>query len=329
MDDIEHPSTKRRRLGTESSSDELAANFDHEESEQRRSSLKTTSTPRRSYNPSRSFSESASEDELAVVDSDHNWTGGNGTRRRSSSQQNVNGDGNMNMNMNENENENGHRASSRESRRSWSAMSIGASNRNQDNGHIDEDEMEDDEGGIRPKTEHLDHSEATPIPPVASPLTPKAEHLDHSETTPIPPVASPLTPKAEHLDHSETTPMPPVASPPMLMPPPPPPPPQQPLKPEQINYREKYLLRGHLRGVSAVQFSRDGSMIASGGMYLWHCIPPFTCDRVNHPPFRCRRGCQSLGYLYWETYTHVRRPFSWNIIHIMESRWSNNCIRIR
>ncbi|OOF99156.1 hypothetical protein ASPCADRAFT_504637 [Aspergillus carbonarius ITEM 5010] len=46
---------------------------------------------------------------------------------------------------------------------------------------------------------------------------------------------------------------------PVSQPPPPPP------KPDKVNYRQKYLLRGHLRGVSAVQFSPDSSMIASGG----------------------------------------------------------------
>ncbi|KKA23143.1 WD repeat protein [Rasamsonia emersonii CBS 393.64] len=45
------------------------------------------------------------------------------------------------------------------------------------------------------------------------------------------------------------------------IPSPPPPPP----KPDHLNYREKFLLKGHLRGVSAVQFSPDGSKIASGG----------------------------------------------------------------
>lgn len=44
----------------------------------------------------------------------------------------------------------------------------------------------------------------------------------------------------------------------------PPPPP----KPERLDYREKFVLRGHLRGVSAVRFSPDSSMIASAGMYL-------------------------------------------------------------
>ncbi|KAL3492213.1 WD40-repeat-containing domain protein [Aspergillus germanicus] len=42
---------------------------------------------------------------------------------------------------------------------------------------------------------------------------------------------------------------------------PPPPPP----KPDSVDYREKFLLRGHLRGVSAVRFSPDAGMIASGG----------------------------------------------------------------
>lgn len=58
---------------------------------------------------------------------------------------------------------------------------------------------------------------------------------------------------------------------PTPVPPPPPPPPP---KPDKLNYREKYLLRGHLRGVSAVRFSPGASMIASGGMLHVH----FTCD---------------------------------------------------
>lgn len=51
---------------------------------------------------------------------------------------------------------------------------------------------------------------------------------------------------------------------------PPPPPPPAP-KPDRLNYKEKYLLRGHLRGISAVRFSPDASMIASGGMRLLSC----------------------------------------------------------
>lgn len=54
---------------------------------------------------------------------------------------------------------------------------------------------------------------------------------------------------------------------PTPVPPPPPPPP----KPDRLNYKEKYLLRGHLRGISAVRFSPDASMIASGGMQLLPC----------------------------------------------------------
>ncbi|CAG7947251.1 unnamed protein product [Penicillium nalgiovense] len=43
-----------------------------------------------------------------------------------------------------------------------------------------------------------------------------------------------------------------------LAPPPPP-------KPEHLNYKEKFVMHGHLRGVSTVQFSPDCSMIASAG----------------------------------------------------------------
>ncbi|EAW06538.1 WD40 repeat domain-containing protein [Aspergillus clavatus NRRL 1] len=57
--------------------------------------------------------------------------------------------------------------------------------------------------------------------------------------------------KQEYSDRSPT-PVPPPA---------PPPPP----KLEKLNYRQKFLLRGHLRGVSAVRFSPDATMIASGG----------------------------------------------------------------
>ncbi|KAJ5779149.1 hypothetical protein N7457_006869 [Penicillium paradoxum] len=41
--------------------------------------------------------------------------------------------------------------------------------------------------------------------------------------------------------------------------------PPLPPKPEHLNYKEKFVMRGHLRGVSAVQFSPDCSMIASAG----------------------------------------------------------------
>lgn len=55
---------------------------------------------------------------------------------------------------------------------------------------------------------------------------------------------------------------------PMRSPPPPPPPP----KPERLYYKEKFRLKGNLRGVSAVQFSPDGSMIATCGTV--HCVYP-------------------------------------------------------
>jgi COMPASS component SWD3 len=44
--------------------------------------------------------------------------------------------------------------------------------------------------------------------------------------------------------------------------------PKLPPKPDHLNYKEKFVMRGHLRGVSAVQFSPDCSMIASAGMAM-------------------------------------------------------------
>lgn len=57
----------------------------------------------------------------------------------------------------------------------------------------------------------------------------------------------------DDMSDRSATPVPPVAAPPP--------------KPGCLNYREKFVLRSHLRGVSAVQFSPDCSMIASGGTY--------------------------------------------------------------
>lgn len=48
--------------------------------------------------------------------------------------------------------------------------------------------------------------------------------------------------------------------------------PSLPPKPEHLNYKEKFVMSGHLRGVSAVQFSPDCSMIASAGMSSSHDI---------------------------------------------------------
>lgn len=45
-----------------------------------------------------------------------------------------------------------------------------------------------------------------------------------------------------------------------------PPPPLPPPKPDRVHYVQKYLLTGHVRGVAAVKFSPDRTMIASGGI---------------------------------------------------------------
>jgi COMPASS component SWD3 len=88
---------------------------------------------------------------------------------------------------------------------------------------------------------------------------------------------------------------------------PPPPPP----KPDSVDYREKFLLRGHLRGVSAVRFSPDAGMIASGGTFLLML--------KGYGTNGCRGGRrnQGLGYIYGEINTHIRRTSRGSIDNLM------------
>lgn len=44
-----------------------------------------------------------------------------------------------------------------------------------------------------------------------------------------------------------------------------------PPKPETVDYRQKFVFKGHIRGLAAVQFSPDGSMVASAGMSPFWC----------------------------------------------------------
>ena len=60
------------------------------------------------------------------------------------------------------------------------------------------------------------------------------------------------TTNSDAMSDRSTTPVPAVTAPPP--------------KPESLKYREKFVLQGHRRGVSAVQFSPDCTMIASAGM---------------------------------------------------------------
>lgn len=122
--------------------------------------------------------------------------------------------------------------------------------------------------------------------------------------------------------HSDRSPTP--------VPPPPPPPPP---KPEKLNYRQKYLLRGHLRGVSAVRFSPDASMLASAGMLLFFFFFffHFSFLRTRSIADWDRRGWgnQSLGYIIRETHPYIRGSSGGCVDNCMESGLRNHCVWIR
>ncbi|OKL61652.1 hypothetical protein UA08_03431 [Talaromyces atroroseus] len=92
-----------------------------------------------------------------------------------------------------------------------------------------------------------------------------ADHQDNNqETSDVKVDSGDLAPAQGDIDSSEsldarTTEQPEQLPTPEPAAPPPPP------KPDHINYVQKHLLKGHLRGVSAVKFSPDRTMLASGG----------------------------------------------------------------
>ena len=113
--------------------------------------------------------------------------------------------------------------------------------------------------------------------------------------------------------HSDRSPTP--------VPPPPPPPPP---KPEKLNYRQKYLLRGHLRGVSAVRFSPDASMLASAGM-LWVHFSSFFCGRG-----RLLTGIGADGAIkVWDTLSgKLIHTFEGHLAGVSTIAWSPDCATI-
>lgn len=105
-----------------------------------------------------------------------------------------------------------------------------------------------------------------------------------------------------------------------LTPVPPPPPP----KPEKLSYRQKYLLRGHLRGVSAVRFSPDASMLASAGM-LWVHFSSFFCGRG-----RLLTGIGADGAIkVWDTLSgKLIHTFEGHLAGVSTIAWSPDCATI-
>lgn len=85
---------------------------------------------------------------------------------------------------------------------------------------------------------------------------------------------------------------------------PPPPPP----KPERLNYKEKFILRGHQRGVSNVEFSPDGTMLASCCKEnKTQLLQEYYVALIltNNVLYSCGRYDKGLGCLYGQTYTYI------------------------
>lgn len=119
----------------------------------------------------------------------------------------------------------------------------------------------------------------------------------------------------DDLSNRSSTPVPPTnANPP------------PPSKPESLNYKEKYVLKAHLRGVSTVQFSPDCSMIASGGMSFFPQL--FMPQLLITSSQRLRRRHQGLGNSNRQTHIHIRRPSLRYLDIGLESGWRVDCIRV-
>lgn len=101
-------------------------------------------------------------------------------------------------------------------------------------------------------------------------------------------------------------------------------PPSLPPKPTRLYYRQKLLLKGHRRGVSAVKFSPNGLLIAScceSGSYL-QVLPALTMTS-------CRCHNQDLGDCNGKIAPYTRRPPCRNKHHRLVLRLSHDSVWLR
>ncbi|KAL2012056.1 hypothetical protein VTN00DRAFT_4774 [Thermoascus crustaceus] len=244
MGDDDHPS-KRRRLENgyvdspmDSSSDELAAASDHEPERRRVSWSKQKAHPStRKYTRSPSLSDSGSPDELAV-DADTYWRESMRERERARNSTAAAATPTPATKR-------GARAAPAQKSRGVDQSPKDLSSQRSYDGEAEEDEGEvdgevDEEEGdannIKHDNTNDDENNEEEMQDVQQEEDNQPGEDSNNNSAP---------------DHAERTPTPP----------PPPPPP----KPERLNYKLRSILKGHLRGVSQVKFSPDGSMIASGG----------------------------------------------------------------